>query len=215
MSNERNSGIRAPLKFAAIYDLFQRAVGSKKASQWLSTNHWKILPGTTVVDVGCGPARLRSELPGTLSYFGFDPNPDYIAAATKNASGVFHLGTMATFLAEHGSALEEQVDTVLCSGVLHHLSNDQIDDVLAGAKRLLKPSGRFVAMEPTFSADQSLLSRWVVRQDRGTNVKTDLGWLEKLQQFFPDCHVKVVHGLLRIPFTHALLSASTASPQVN
>lgn len=214
MLNERNSGIRSLLSSAAIYRVVQSLFGVAAFSKWLSENHWRISPGTTVVDVGCGPASLRSMIPHDVNYYGFDPNPDYIAVARRDVSGFFHIGTMSTFLAEHASTLEGQVDTVVCSGVLHHLSDVQIEEVLAGANRLLKPAGRFVALEPAFSPDQSSLSRWVVRQDRGTNVLTDQGWLNKLQRFFVHCQVKVVHGKLRIPYTHALLSASQ-SPLVS
>ena len=207
MKNERNAGMRSWLSSAMLYRLFQRSVGGNSFGEWLAKNHWQVQPGMTVLDVGCGPAALRSKLPESLNYYGFDPNPDYISWASKYASGVFHLGVMETFLAEHSATLCGKVDTVICSGVLHHLADDQIEDVLAGASHLLKPGGRFVALEPVFSQDQSLVSRWVVKQDRGTNVKSDHEWLQMLKQHFPDSQVKVVHGKLRIPYTHGLLNA--------
>ena len=160
----------------------------------------------TVLDVGCGPAVLRADLPNDIDYYGFDPSHDYIASAERKHEGTFIAGVMPDFLEIHGEALSGRVDVVLCSGVLHHLTTEQMKDVLAGARQLLKPGGRFAAIEPTFLAKQGILSRWVMNQDRGCNILYDFEWREVLASFFPKAEVKVLTNLIRIPYTHALLT---------
>jgi SAM-dependent methyltransferase len=160
-----------------------------------------------VVDVGCGPARLRALLPPDLEYFGFDPNPDYIANARRTTDGTFSVGTMNDFMQAYGEALAGRVDLVTCMGVLHHVSPDEMDEILFTARRLLRPGGRFVALEPVLLAWQDAASRWVVGQDRGTSILDDVEWRELLDRHFPRAQVRVTTHLLRIPYTHALLTA--------
>ncbi len=182
MQNERDTGLWSVLKSASTYRAFQSLVGAESFQRWLIKNHWKIAADTTVLDIGCGPARLRAFLPENISYFGLDPNPDYIFTARKTASGIFHMGDISTFMNEHGAVLEHGVDTIICSGVLQHLSTPQINEVLVASTRLLKPAGRFLAMEPAFTTAKTWLTRWVVSRDRGTNVQGNrtFKWLEKL-----------------------------------
>jgi len=207
-TTERNHGVRAFLARSAGYDLFQRLVGSRPATHWLVEHFWKPVEGTTVVDIGCGSGTLRKFLPESIKYHGFDPNPDYIETARANNEGSFHLGTMPTFLAECGVDLEGSVDLVLCWGVLHHVDPTASHEILAGARRLLRTGGRFTAVEPAFLARQDRISRWILRQDRGTGILADIEWLRLVQEHFHDVEMQVTNRLLRIPYTHALLAAS-------
>lgn len=97
---ERNKGIRKILGLSWIYQLFQTMVGSRRALRWLCDYHWKVESGMTVVDVGCGPARLRAEFSDDIRYFGFDPNSDYIARASEQGKSEYLIGVMSDFLDE-------------------------------------------------------------------------------------------------------------------
>ena len=203
---ERNEGLRKILNLSAGYELFQILVGAKRGVRWLSEHHWRVGEGMTVVDVGCGPARLRSEFPEQIRYFGFDPNQNYIETARHRQKGTFHTGGMSDFLDCHGEALAGQVDLVICSGVLHHLLDTQIEEVLKGSCHLLKRGGRFAALEPTKLAKQDACSRWVISKDRGMNLLFDWEWTHLLDRHFPRTKTQVINNLLRIPYTHALLT---------
>ncbi len=206
--SERNDGLRSLLSVSWIYETFQNAVGQPDAHPWLLENLWKIRPGMTVVDVGCGPARLRALLPEDIHYFGFDPNPSYIAKAKSSLTGNFTVGVMPDFLEHHGAALLGKVDAVLCSGVLHHLTRDQMAEVLEGGRRLLKPGGRFLAIEPCYLVRQDPWSRWVINRDRGCNILHDHEWRSAFQAHFGQVDVRVANHLLRIPYMHSLITGS-------
>lgn len=158
------------------------------------------------MDVGCGPARLRPQFPEDIQYFGFDPNPDYIEKATEQGGGEFSVGVITDFLKAYQDRLEGKVDLVICSGVLHHLTTEQMNEVMAGADALLKEGGRFAALEPAWLARQDRLSRWVLSQDRGTNILHDFEWRRALESHFSRAEVKVVNRLVRIPYMYGLLS---------
>ncbi len=203
---ERNAGLRRFLGTAWVYQAFQSLVISRRARQWIVSDHIRPAAGMIVVDVGCGPARLRTQLPPDLEYFGFDPNPDYIKTARRTANGTFSVGTIKDFIQANGKALAGRVDLVTCMGVLHHVSSESMDEILTAARCLLRPGGRFVAIEPVFLACQDAASRWVLRQDRGTSILNDVEWRELLDRHFPRAQVRVTTHLLRIPYTHALLT---------
>lgn len=207
-TTERNHGIRSFLSRSSGYQLFQRMVGSVPATRWLVEHFWQPAEGMTIIDIGCGPGTLREFLPDRIDYYGFDPNRDYISAAKANRKGQFHLGTMETFLHDQGSSLSGRADLILCWGVLHHVDDHQMKAILEGARSLLRPGGRFTAVEPAFLARQDFVSRWILSQDRGTSILTDLQWRQLMRRHFQQVEIQVTNRLLRIPYTHALLSAS-------
>lgn len=205
-TSERNSGIRALLSRPWIYDAFQAVVGATASRKWIAEQHLRVRPGMTVVDVGCGTGALRTQLPVDVSYFGFDPSSDYIASAKRCHSGDFSTGTMRDFLSEYGHKLAGRVDLVVCMGVLHHMNASDVAEVLSGAALLLNSSGRFCGVEPAFLVRQDRLSRWVLKQDRGTSIRQDVEWQRLLGNHFGRSEVQVANNLLRIPYVHALLT---------
>jgi SAM-dependent methyltransferase len=205
---ERNNGLRSILQLSWVYDLFHWLIGKPEAMKWLSKKLWKVESGMTVVDIGCGTAALRDTLPSDIHYIGFDPNFAYIETAKQRSDGVFVNGRMSEFLlSDIGKELENQVDVVICSGVLHHLEDAEIDEVLSGVVFLLKKGGRFSALEPAFLERQDVLSRWVMKRDRGENILLQGEWEAKLKKYFPKAEVRVVNRLVRIPYVCGLMSA--------
>jgi SAM-dependent methyltransferase len=168
--------------------------------------HFRPQTGFRIVDVGCGPGNRTDDLPKNCELYGFDTNEGYIADAKRRYSGTFVVGDMRRFLDLYGDQLAGSVDLVLCCGVLHHVSVDEISEIIAGAKMLLKAGGRFAAIEPTCLQKQDYVSRFLVRQDRGQNVFMDYEWSEHLRRHFPKYETKVVNRLLRIPYTHVLMT---------
>ena len=203
---EQNTGLQSLLQHPRIYSAFQRLAGGSSAKHWLVENQWRIEPGMTVVDIGCGPGNMRADLPADIEYYGFDPNPDYIASAKNQHNGTFVAGVMQDFLEEYGGTLAGKVDVVICCCVLHHLTIAQIEDVFTGSLQLLKSNGRYAGIEPTLLAHQGLLSKWVMSMDRGCNILHDFNWREILASSFPECEVRVLTHLLRIPYTHVTLT---------
>jgi 2-polyprenyl-3-methyl-5-hydroxy-6-metoxy-1,4-benzoquinol methylase len=207
MVTERNLGLRSVLAKPWIYDAFQAAVGASSSRKWLAKNHIRPESGMTVVDVGCGTGEWRRELPQEVQYFGFDPSASYIHSAQQSHTGSFMAGTIREFLDAHAAELAGKVDLVTCMGVLHHVSGEQMDEILEGAAALLKPNGRFCALEPAFLAKQDFLSTWVLKQDRGTSILFDVEWQRLLAKHFRIGEVQITNNLLRIPYVHALLTA--------
>ena len=126
-------------------------------------------PGDRVLDIGCGPARLRAFLP-EVDYIGWEPNAAYIAQAERDFAGCgeFHVGL---FGAEQARATEP-VDVAVIGAVLHHLDDAQMGALLADVRTVLKPGGRVVTVDPVYIARQNPLARLMINLDRGRHVRT-------------------------------------------
>ena len=210
------TGLRRALGIGWIYSWFQSAVGARKTRRWLATNVWKCTSDERVVDIGCGTGDLLEQLPPGVQYVGIDISAAYIERAQRRfgTRGRFLVGTAETVL-ERASRELVGADLVVCNGLLHHLDDREVMAVLHLAATVLRPNGRFVGFEPTYLQHQPLLGRWIMRQDRGRNIRTDAEWRELVLRVFPDSSTRIVTGLLRLPYTHVLLeSTNRASPSM-
>jgi len=110
-----------------------------------------IAPGERILDVGCGPGRLTI-LAGTVAgpsseACGIDPAPEMVDLARRNAE---RAGVEVRFQVGAIEALpypDDCFDVVLSSLMLHHLPDGLKRRGLAEVRRVLKPGGRFVAID--------------------------------------------------------------------
>ena len=135
-------------------------------------NVWRMNEAHKIVDIGCGPGVLARYLPEGVAYVGFDVSPAYIATAKQHFKGVgtFLVGTAREFLDRPDERLYG-ADLVICSGVLHHLDDDEATDVLRLAKEIMTPNGRLVCVENSFLIYQGRISRWLIAADRGGHLR--------------------------------------------
>ena len=157
-------------------------------------------PGDRILDIGCGPAKIVSALDPSIDYVGFDPSDAYIAAAREafGSRAKLSVNRIETFsLDEPGS-----FDIVLALGVLHHLSDEAADRLLAVAARALKPGGRFIARDPGFTVGQNWIARMLARMDRGRMVRFPEPHEALARRHFDDVELRVTHDRMRVPYTH-------------
>ena len=96
---------------------------------------------------------------------------------------------------------------------MHHLNDTQLHQLLEDAYALLKPNGRFVALEPTYLRHQSATAKWIMSRDRGQSIRTEAGWRSALAlSSFKSYETTVVTGLLQLPYTHIVLEAPVNRP---
>ena len=98
--------------------------------------------GDTVLDLGCGYGEFLNHL-RCGRRIGVDVNPDGTEALAEGVE--FHCGSVLDleFLSD------ACVDVVFTSNVMEHLDDKaQVDQMLRGAFRVLRPGGQFIAMGP-------------------------------------------------------------------
>jgi cyclopropane fatty-acyl-phospholipid synthase-like methyltransferase len=171
------------------------------------TEFLSVPDGARVLDLGCGYGDIARFFVDRCSYLGIDSNESYVKEARRRNSQ-----TNAEFLlADLSDEVVKQrgpFDLVILSGVLHHLTSEQVIALASASEELLSPTGRFVAIEPVFTPDQRLSARLIIASDRGRYVRDVDGYKTLLSKGFANVDGSVVHGRLRIPYSHVVLTCS-------
>lgn len=200
-------GIRALLSNSRIYDLFQELMGAYRGRTIFTSQYVRAKAGERVLDVGCGTGEILAMLPG-VEYFGFDPDPGYIAAAQDRfrdrAWSTFRCATLNGFAVDGLG----KFDIVLAIGVLHHLTDDEASQLLELARAVLRPGGRLVTLDPCFAEGQSPIARYLASRDRGRHVRTSDAYRKLVSACFPVVAAEVRHDLTRFPYTHFVMEGT-------
>jgi SAM-dependent methyltransferase len=198
-----DKGLKAVFTIPSLYSLFQRAIGANYARDWFIRECLRPRPNDKIIDIGCGPGETIRQLPNTR-YIGIDISEPYILEAKRRYgdAALFLHGTTQTCL---GDERLRDADLVMCFGVLHHLEDDEVRQLLSFALQNLRPGGRFVGLEPCYLAHQTRSSAWLMSRDRGRNVRAEEQWKSLLRAEFGDSATSVLTGLIRLPYTHIVL----------
>jgi SAM-dependent methyltransferase len=204
--DHQSSGVYRILERPGIYERIQRLLGAQAARKRFSREFLRPFPGARVLDIGCGTASLLDDLPDGVDYFGFDLNPAYIDAARRRYGdrGRFYVARVGH---EPESLGENTFDLVVARGIFHHLGDGDVQELLASARRHLRPGGALVSSDPSFHAGQPLLARWIISMDRGRRVRTPEAYRKLIGQHFDTVEAWLVTDLLRIPYSHYIVRA--------
>jgi SAM-dependent methyltransferase len=140
----------------------------------------------------------------TVEYVGIDLDARYIEAARQRfgTRGKFHCESATeTVLQAPGS-----FDIVMANGLLHHLSDDEARKVLSLACQALKPTGKLIALDGAFIADQSGFERLLLKLDRGRFVRAPEVYVELARETFDQVEGLICRDLLLWPYTHHIMT---------
>jgi len=200
---QSNSGLLRCLKVPFIYDLFQGVVGANALRRRIIRNHVRARPGDKVIDIGCGPARVLLNLPN-VEYLGLDIDPGYIAFARRmyGGKGTFVVGDTRSL---RGDSRFKDADIVIAVAVLHHLDDEDAADCIRFAYDALKRRGRFVSLDPCWIPNQGVVSKYIMSNDRGRNIRTDQQYRQLAAKFFTNVDAWVDTKPMRIPYVTVVL----------
>ncbi len=198
------SGIRAIFSSPLIYSTFQNIMGTHRLRIRFVEEFVRPVSGCSILDIGCGPADILAYLP-EVNYCGFDISNEYIAQAKKRFGlrGRFY----SQELTHSDVAKMPQVDIVLALGLLHHLDDESAIAVMRLAFQALKPGGRLLTFDPCFSVEQNPIARFLIKIDRGQNVRTGTGYESIANTVFESPRVQVRHRAW-IPYTHCFMECT-------
>ncbi len=97
-----------------------------------------------LLDLGCGTGELAAGfLEAGYEYYGVDIEPQRIAYARRTyPKGKFHVMDAGDISYPDG-----YFDQILVTGVLHHLSDEEVRRIVREMRRVLHPEGRALVME--------------------------------------------------------------------
>jgi SAM-dependent methyltransferase len=104
-----------------------------------------------VLSLGCGDGSIECQLaPQVAELVGLDLSPVAIARARARAEAA-GLRNVTFAVSEAGTPLESfgRFDFVAAFAVLHHLGNEQIDNTLRAARKVLRAGGAFYSSDPS------------------------------------------------------------------
>jgi SAM-dependent methyltransferase len=194
-------GIRAILSNSFFYTAFQSIMGAHKSRQRFVKNWVKSYDGMSILDIGCGPADILEYLPG-VDYYGFDISEVYIERAKER------FGVRGQFYCKElefdDLVVLPKFDVVLALGLLHHLDDAVAQNVLQISYEALRPGGRLLTIDPCLDPTQSAVARFLIRNDRGQNVRDKQEYKELTESYFESPRVEVCHQVW-IPYTHCFM----------
>jgi SAM-dependent methyltransferase len=196
------TGLRSILNRPKIYDCFQDITGARSSRRKFVRNYIRPSPGCKILDIGCGTARILDYLPDDVTYHGFDTSRRYIDSAVRRygGRGNFTCSLFDAAVIEH----LPRVDIAIAIGLLHHLNDEQVCDLMSIAQNALRDNGRLVTVDPCFSNDQSLFSHFLVSRDRGQNIRTEDTYRRLGETAFSRVNCEVKHKSW-VPYTHCFM----------
>lgn len=194
--------LRKALASPTIFDSYQRLVGAPRCHERFIREMVQPGFGERVLDVGCGVGASVRYLPSDVSYVGIDISEAYIARARSD------YGDRGEFICADAGALNAKClgtfDRAFSFGVLHHLSDEAAGTVVDLVRRVVKPGGTFVTIDPCHETRQHPIAKVLVAHDRGEYVRDSVGF-EKIVAGLGTVRTTLHHDLLRIPFTQIVM----------
>lgn len=191
-TNQFHKILSSPL----IYSTFQKLMkGDKIRKKILKLNVKKKNP--KILDIGCGLGDSLEYIENPI-YFGYDISKTYIEYAKKKykKKGIF----LCRNFGQKEIKRLPKFDYILLIGILHHLTNDQILNLLRNIKKTLKKDGNLITLDPIYVNDQNYFARFLISHDRGKNIKTKKEYLKILKLFFKNS-VSRTYNQSFIPYT--------------
>ncbi len=141
------------LHWARTYDVLAwvLTLGKERAFRDHLVELARLAPGQSVLDVGCGTGRLalaaRRRVGVAAKVYGTDASPEMIGRARHNAAKDRLDVRFDTAVVEALPFPDGTFDAVLSSLMLHHLSEEGRAEGVREIARVLKPGGRFLAVD--------------------------------------------------------------------
>ncbi len=180
-----------------IYNLAMNFIGARRSRHFIA-QVIDASPGHRILDIGCGTAEILDYLPST-HYLGVDSSPEYISQARNKfgGRGTFHCISVDQLPLDSA----DKFDRILLLGVLHHLSDEQVQLLFKKVSDLLSVNGKMITHDPVFVEGQGGIARFFLKNDRGTFVRYRDEYLSLISADLLIVEHQIKTDLLRIPYS--------------
>lgn len=192
--------IKEILSIPQVYTFWQKKImGDYKLREIYCNTYIKANAGDRILDIGCGPANMVSFLPENIDYIGFDESEAYI----RNAKKKFPQKNYSFFQERVNFAKDfnEKFDIIMANAILHHINDEEAENLISFASRNLKNGGKLVTHDGCFTQNQSKIKRWLLKNDRGQFVRTKEEYFRLFANHFKEIKVSIREDLYNIPYS--------------
>lgn len=138
-----------------------------------------------VLDFGSGTGANCPMFPASR-YLGVDPDAARIAyAKRKYPQYSFHVLEPG-----HLPVKDHGVDCILIVSVLHHIGTEDIDAYMPEFRRVLKPGGTIIGMEPILCPRKPISNRFMQWYDNGRFIRCEEDYIKLFQNHGYSCTVQ-------------------------
>ena len=203
---QRVNGIYSVLSNAAVYEALMTILGAKRKREILVRDYIRPFPGMRILDCGCGPAEVVGYL-SDVDYMGIDLSPAYIERARAKYADKARFEVQS---ADDMAVSGRRFDLVMALGLVHHLDDAQAIKLFQSARAMLVQGGRLLTFDGVFVQNQSHLARYILKRDRGRNVRWDHEYIALAEAVFGKENVTahVRSDMTNIPYTHIILEST-------
>jgi 2-polyprenyl-3-methyl-5-hydroxy-6-metoxy-1,4-benzoquinol methylase len=194
--SEKTNIIHNILSSIYIYIFLQKLMSATNVRKNFVRKHIKT--GHNVIDVGSGPSLILNDLP-KINYYGYDINSSYIKYAKKKYSNKnFHF--FCKELSKNEISKLPNFDCALLLGLVHHLNDKEFDNIICLLKKSLKENGKILILENLITKNQNFISRFLIKNDKGYNIRTLSQYKLILNKYFSKIKYEVINQTF-IPYT--------------
>lgn len=197
-------------RFPALYQAYQNVGGFFGARVKSMAEYLPLKAGDRVIDIGCGPGYIVRRLPRGIIYTGFDIDQSCIDHARKKFSD---LGTFQCRLFDEAVAKEfAGIDYVTMNGVMHHIADETLRELLRNVRTVLRPGATLFVLEPCYRPGQHAFAKWLLDNDRGDYIRNEEGYHTILSNAFERVRMIIREDFARVPYTFVVgLATKTGS----
>ena len=194
--SQKTSGLHKIFSYPFFYSLTQKIMSGVSTRGALVKNI--INKNSKILDIGCGTAKIIESLP-IVDYYGYDISKKYINYAKKKYSSKQNKFFCKKFNSNELSKLPK-FDFILLFGIIHHLDDDELHDMLPDLKRALKKNGKLITCDPVFIKNQNFIANFLIKKDVGENVRYKGSYIKHLSRHFNKIKFKIKNQKL-VPYT--------------
>ncbi len=204
--------LRKILDLPSVYAKFQEVIAKNDYRKWMLNQYIGTTENKRILDLGCGTADILDYFDNAKQYVGIDINEKYITDNRKRFANrkecSFFCGDLNAYLEKE----DQSFDLVLMMGVMHHISDEEVEKTMISVKRIISEGGVFVSDDCCYTKGMSIIARLLCMMDRGRYVRYADEYVRMQNKYWNNVKYDICTDTLRfLPYSLIIFTNSDRS----